>query len=95
MSAAARRRGHRARDWPRPTRAGLNATLHWSQALLDAEARRVDATAGGALHGVPIAIKDNIVTTDAPTTCASRILEGYTSRRTTRRRSTGSGPRAR
>jgi len=58
---------------------GLNATLHWSQALLDAEARRVDATAGGALLATPIAVKDNIVTTDAPTTCASRILEGYTS----------------
>jgi len=58
---------------------GLNATLHWSQALLDAEAQRVDATAGGALRATPIAVKDNIVTTDAPTTCASRILEGYIS----------------
>jgi aspartyl-tRNA(Asn)/glutamyl-tRNA(Gln) amidotransferase subunit A len=59
--------------------AGLNATLHWSQALLDAEARRVDTSRGGSLHAVPVAIKDNIVTTDAPTTCASRILEGYVS----------------
>jgi aspartyl-tRNA(Asn)/glutamyl-tRNA(Gln) amidotransferase subunit A len=58
---------------------GLNATLHWSQASLDAEARRVDASAGGALREMPIALKDNIVTTDAPTTCASRILEGYVS----------------
>jgi aspartyl-tRNA(Asn)/glutamyl-tRNA(Gln) amidotransferase subunit A len=61
-------------------RDGLNATLFWSQAALDAEAARVEALpAGGALHGVPIAVKDNIVTTDAPTTCASRILEGYVS----------------
>jgi len=60
--------------------AGLNATLHWSQALLDAEAKRVGAMpAAGPLAGMPIAIKDNIVTTDAPTTCASRILEGYVS----------------
>jgi aspartyl-tRNA(Asn)/glutamyl-tRNA(Gln) amidotransferase subunit A len=58
---------------------GLNATLHWSQALLDTEARRVDAAPGGARRGMPIALKDNIVTTDAPTTCASRILEGYVS----------------
>src|SRR6185295_13041453 len=58
---------------------GLNATLHWSQALLDAEARRVDASTGGSLRAMPIALKDNIVTTDAPTTCASRILEGYVS----------------
>ena len=59
---------------------GLNATLHWSQDALNAEATRVDALpARGALHAVPVAVKDNIVTTDAPTTCASRILEGYVS----------------
>jgi aspartyl-tRNA(Asn)/glutamyl-tRNA(Gln) amidotransferase subunit A len=48
------------------------------------EAARVDglpAAARGSLPlaGVPVAIKDNIVTTDAPTTCGSRILEGYVS----------------
>jgi aspartyl-tRNA(Asn)/glutamyl-tRNA(Gln) amidotransferase subunit A len=59
---------------------GLNATLFWSQAALDAEAARVDGLATtGALHAMPIAVKDNIVTTDAPTTCGSRILEGYVS----------------
>ncbi len=58
---------------------GLNATLHWSQASLDAEARRVDASPGGSLRAMPIALKDNIVTIDAPTTCASRILDGYVS----------------
>jgi aspartyl-tRNA(Asn)/glutamyl-tRNA(Gln) amidotransferase subunit A len=59
---------------------GLNATLHWSQELLAAEAARVDAmTSRGTLAAVPIAIKDNIVTIEAPTTCASRILEGYVS----------------
>ncbi len=58
----------------------LNATLHWSQGLLDAEAARVDAApAGGALAGMPVALKDNIVTVEQPTTCGSRILEGYTS----------------
>ncbi|HZE75513.1 MAG TPA: Asp-tRNA(Asn)/Glu-tRNA(Gln) amidotransferase subunit GatA [Gemmatimonadales bacterium] len=60
--------------------AGLNATLHWSQACLDAEAARVDAmTARGALHAMPIAVKDNMVTIEEPTTCGSRILEGYVS----------------
>ncbi len=62
---------------------GLNATLYWSQEMLDAEADRVAALeAAGAplpLAGMPIALKDNIVTTDAPTTCASRILAGYRS----------------
>jgi aspartyl-tRNA(Asn)/glutamyl-tRNA(Gln) amidotransferase subunit A len=58
----------------------LNATLHWSQALLDAEAARVDAAPSpGALAAMPIALKDNIVTIEQPTTCASRILEGYVS----------------
>ncbi len=64
--------------------AGLNATLHWSQQLLDREAARLDgltpeARRGLPLLGVPVALKDNIVTTDQPTTCASRILEGYVS----------------
>lgn len=59
--------------------APLNATLHWSQALLDAEARRLDAAPPGVLSGTAVAIKDNLATTDHPTTCASRILEGYIS----------------
>src|SRR5215831_17199630 len=46
------------------------------------EAQRVDAkiAAGESLEplaGVPVAIKDNMVVRDVPTTCASRILEGY------------------
>ncbi len=58
----------------------LNATLHWSAACLQAEAARVDGmTAKGALHALPIAVKDNIVTIEQPTTCGSRILEGYVS----------------
>jgi len=61
-------------------RRGLNATLAWSQAALDAEAARVDAMpAGGALREMPVALKDNMVTTEQPTTCGSRILEGYVS----------------
>ncbi|HJP57000.1 MAG TPA: amidase family protein, partial [Gemmatimonadales bacterium] len=54
---------------------GLNATLHWSAELLDAQAAAVDRRAAAGevlpLAGVPVAIKDNIVTADAPTTCAS------------------------
>jgi aspartyl-tRNA(Asn)/glutamyl-tRNA(Gln) amidotransferase subunit A len=58
----------------------LNATLHWSQALLDAEAARVHAARSlGPLAAMPIALKDNIVTVEQPTSCASRILEGYVS----------------
>jgi len=42
-------------------------------AALDGEPRR------GPLHGVPVALKDNIATTSLPTSCGSRILEGYVS----------------
>src|SRR5580765_7992437 len=55
-------------------------TLCRERALEDA--RRVDSkiAAGEPLErftGVPIAIKDNMVIRDVPTSCASRILEAY------------------
>ena len=58
---------------------GLNATLHWSEAHLEVEAARLEAAGPGVLGGMPVAVKDNIVTLDLPTTCASRILEGFVS----------------
>ncbi len=59
---------------------GLNATLDWSAELLDREAAHVDAMPSPmALHAMPIALKDNIVTTEQPSTCASKILQGYVS----------------
>ena len=59
---------------------GLNATLDWSAEVLGREAARVDAMpAPMPLHAMPVALKDNIVTVEQPSTCASRILEGYTS----------------
>lgn len=61
-------------------RRGLNAMLSWSEAALDAEAARAARLdTPGPLHGMPVAVKDNIVTIEQPTTCGSRILEGYTS----------------
>jgi aspartyl-tRNA(Asn)/glutamyl-tRNA(Gln) amidotransferase subunit A len=53
--------------------AGLNAFL-----AVDRDATKVDG-ATGALAGVPVAIKDNLATLSLPTTCASRVLEGYVS----------------
>lgn len=55
----------------------LNATLAWDPAAL--EAQRPALEQGGALSGMAVAVKDNIVTSDLPTTCASRLLEGYRS----------------
>jgi aspartyl-tRNA(Asn)/glutamyl-tRNA(Gln) amidotransferase subunit A len=57
----------------------LGAFLHVSsQAALDAaraiDARRARGERLGALAGVPIAVKDALVTRDAPTTAGSKIL---------------------
>ncbi|MCC7134314.1 MAG: Asp-tRNA(Asn)/Glu-tRNA(Gln) amidotransferase subunit GatA [Gemmatimonadales bacterium] len=55
----------------------LNAAVAWSPEALAAECARVPAD--GPLGGMPVAVKDNIVTAELPTTCASRILAGYRS----------------
>jgi aspartyl-tRNA(Asn)/glutamyl-tRNA(Gln) amidotransferase subunit A len=80
----ARRVVERTEELLRTTDAkGLNAALEWSPEYLSREAGRVTQFAArspqSALIGVPIAIKDNIATLDLPTTCASRILDGYVS----------------
>ncbi|MBM3266772.1 MAG: Asp-tRNA(Asn)/Glu-tRNA(Gln) amidotransferase subunit GatA [Candidatus Sericytochromatia bacterium] len=43
----------------------------------DLDRRRAGGQALGPLAGVPVALKDNLCTRGAPTTCASRILAGY------------------
>ncbi|MGQ0646817.1 MAG: Asp-tRNA(Asn)/Glu-tRNA(Gln) amidotransferase subunit GatA [Gemmatimonadaceae bacterium] len=65
-------------------RDGLNILLGVDQAWSRAEGRAIDRAVGasqapGPLAGVPIAIKDNIATARLPTSCGSRILEGYVS----------------
>ena len=71
-------------DATRGGQGGLNYML-WTDADASlAEARswdgRLDSIpAPGPLAGVPVAVKDNIATLSLPTTCGSRILEGYLS----------------
>ncbi len=50
---------------------GLNAFV----SLADAD--DVQPRANGPLAGAPVAVKDNISTTALPTTCGSRLLDGY------------------
>lgn len=56
---------------------GLNAFL--SLAAPDASPDPVDGPGAGALNGLAVAVKDNLATVDFPTTCGSRVLEGYRS----------------
>lgn len=56
---------------------GLNAVL-WSDQD-GARAVLADGAPTGVLAGIPVAVKDNIATLRMPTTCGSRILEGYIS----------------
>ena len=60
----------------------LNVFLYVDEAGARAQARAVDdqVRAGdelGRLAGVPIALKDNLCQRGVPTTCSSRILEGW------------------
>ncbi len=65
-----------------PSTPQVHAFLHVAPEQALAAARAVDArrAAGeplGPLAGVPLALKDVFTTTDMPTTCGSRILEGW------------------
>ena len=61
----------------------IHAFLHVGAEESLAAAKRVDEslargeTPASALAGVPLALKDAFTTTDAPTTCGSKMLEGY------------------
>jgi aspartyl-tRNA(Asn)/glutamyl-tRNA(Gln) amidotransferase subunit A len=68
--------------------AALEPTLHMFVRLrgdaaraeaLRSDARRARGELCSALDGIPVAIKDNLVKRGEPTTCASRILEGFVS----------------
>lgn len=59
---------------------GLNAVLAFDREILLTQARELAARKEKLpLAGMTVAVKDNIATLEYPTTCASRILEGYRS----------------
>lgn len=66
-----------AADEPR-----INAFTHTDEQAARARAAEIDRAVAegrdpGPLAGVPVAIKDNLCTRGVPTTCSSRILEGW------------------
>ncbi len=84
IAAALQRREFSARevaqaflDVPDTYGAFLHVDAERTLAEADAAQARLDAGETSPLLGVPVAIKDNISTQGRPTTCASRILEGY------------------
>jgi len=65
-----------------PAPEGINAFISYDAEVAAARAAEVDGAiaegrGAGVLAGVPVAIKDNFCTLDHPTTCGSRILEGF------------------
>jgi len=62
--------------------AALNAFVHVGHEQIMAQAKASDAYRARhearPLEGVPVAIKDIFCSTETPTTCCSRILEGFT-----------------
>ena len=65
--------------WEGPARRwedDVHAVVHADPAGRARAASRVARDA--PLAGVPVVVKDNLCTTDLPTTCASRLLAGYT-----------------
>jgi aspartyl-tRNA(Asn)/glutamyl-tRNA(Gln) amidotransferase subunit A len=57
---------------------GLNAFLSLADPEL-VEHDRDEDVSGATLNGVLVAVKDNLATLGLPTTCGSRVLEGYRS----------------
>jgi aspartyl-tRNA(Asn)/glutamyl-tRNA(Gln) amidotransferase subunit A len=57
----------------------LHVSDHALEVAADVDRRRAAGEQLGPVAGVPLAIKDVLVTTDMPSTSGSRILEGYMS----------------
>jgi aspartyl-tRNA(Asn)/glutamyl-tRNA(Gln) amidotransferase subunit A len=57
----------------------LHAFLASDENIAAQQADQVDRNVSGRFAGVPVAVKDNICTLEYPTTCGSKILEGYRS----------------
>jgi aspartyl-tRNA(Asn)/glutamyl-tRNA(Gln) amidotransferase subunit A len=61
----------------RERRIGAFLRIFPERALEEAAALDARGYDGRPLYGVPVALKDNLCTRGIPTTCASKILEGY------------------
>jgi aspartyl-tRNA(Asn)/glutamyl-tRNA(Gln) amidotransferase subunit A len=64
-------------DTAKAGRDGLNILLWRDDKATQSAARDLASRPEMPLHGVPVVLKDNISTTDLPTTCGSKILGDY------------------
>jgi aspartyl-tRNA(Asn)/glutamyl-tRNA(Gln) amidotransferase subunit A len=77
--AGVRERFRTIEEGERPLNAFLATDFEAASARAERMAGELDGPpeAAAPLAGVPIALKDNLVTADLPTTCGSRMLAGY------------------
>ena len=71
------RRGGRERLGRTGRGLGDRACTPWCTRAAEARGAAARAASPGPLRGVPVLVKDNLCTIDYPTTCGSKILDGY------------------
>jgi amidase len=57
--------------------AALTVNPHALEEAAERDRERAEGRARGPLHGIPVAVKDNVLTTDMPTTGGALVFDGF------------------